>query len=249
MASVPLAVECVALRKRYRGGVLALDSLNLSVGPGESVGIMGHNGAGKTTLFRVLQGLIKATDGSAEILGAPAGSPSAVRRLGAMGDIGFYPFLTAEHNLQLLARYGGIGQARVREVLRIVGLEDASRLTYGAFSLGMKQRLALGAAIVKDPELLILDEPSNGLDMAGQLAIRQLISGFRSEGRALLIASHNVEEVELLCDRACILDGGNVAAQVMTGEGSGDGEQLRQALLASSMTRRLAAWGHSKAPS
>ena len=174
-------IETRALTKRYGDSIVAVDDLDLGVRRGEVYGFLGPNGAGKTTTLRMLLGLVRPTSGQAAVLGAPAGSPHGLARIGAMVEApAFYPYLSGRDNLRVLAGYAGVGEDRVEAVLDEVGLLDRAADRSRTYSLGMKQRLGVAAALLKDPELLILDEPTNGLDPAGMADMRELI---RSLGR------------------------------------------------------------------
>ncbi len=206
------AIETHNLTKRY-GGVVAVRDLTMSVRRGEVYGFLGPNGAGKTTTLRMLLGLIRPTSGSATVLGLPPGAPAALARIGAMIEgPGFYPYLSGHDNLLVLARYGGIPAARIGAALSRVGLAGRASDRYSAYSMGMKQRLGVAAALLKEPELLVLDEPTNGLDPAGMADMRDLIRSLAQEGRTVLLSSHLLGEVEQICDRAGVIrDGMGVA--------------------------------------
>ena len=162
-----LVIETHGLTKRY-GELVAVDRLNLRVRRGEVYAFLGPNGAGKTTTLRMLLGLVRPTAGSTAVLGAEPGSPDALVGVGAMVETpGFYPFLSGRDNLGVLARHARVTQERIATVLEEVGLADRAADRFAAYSQGMKQRLGLAAALLKDPELVVLDEPTNGLDPAG----------------------------------------------------------------------------------
>ena len=163
-----LVIETRELGKRYDGRIVAVDKLSLRVRRGEVYGFLGPNGAGKTTTLRMLVGLVRPTTGSALVLGAPPGSPASLARVGALIESPtFYPFLSGRDNLRVLARYSGAPEARIEAVLEEVDLAARGADRFGTYSLGMKQRLGIAGALLKDPELLILDEPTNGMDPAG----------------------------------------------------------------------------------
>jgi len=165
------------LTKRY-GDRLAVDAVSLSVRRGEIYGFLGPNGAGKTTTLRMLLGLVRPTSGHASVLGAPPGTPAALRRIGALIEgPGFYPYLSGRENLRVLARYAGLDDVAVEAALTLVDLASRAGDRYRSYSLGMKQRLGVAAALLGDPQLLILDEPTNGLDPAGMADMRDLIRG------------------------------------------------------------------------
>jgi ABC-type multidrug transport system ATPase subunit len=208
-----LAIEVRQLVKQFGGRVTAVDRLDLSVPYGETYGLLGPNGAGKTTTLRMLLGLVRPTTGMIRILGLPPGEPSGLRRVGAMGETAFYPFLSGRDNLRAAARRCQVKDSRVDAVLDIAGLTVRAGDRVSAYSLGMRQRLAVAAAILKDPELLILDEPSNGLDPIGQLEMRRLIRELADGGRTILLSSHDMGEVEELCGRVAVIGGGRMLSE------------------------------------
>src|SRR6266545_5989700 len=161
-------VETKDLTKTYGGRITAVNHVNLSVRRGEIYGFLGPNGAGKTTTLRMLVGLVKPTSGSATVLGERPGHPAALARIGVLVESpGFYPYLSGRDNLPVLARYAEVANRRVDAAMELVQLTDRAGDRYSSYSLGMKQRLGVAATLLKDPELLILDEPTNGLDHAG----------------------------------------------------------------------------------
>jgi len=206
------------LRKDYRtlgGRSAALDGLDLEVAAGDVHGFLGPNGAGKTTTFRLLLGLARPTGGSIEIFGEAITSSTspALARVGAtVSQPGFTPGFSGQRNLRLLARAAGLSRARVREVLEAVDLTDAAHTSYRRYSLGMRQRLAIAAALLTGPELLLLDEPTNGLDPAGVVAIRRAITRVVEAGTTVLLSSHNLIEVQQLCDTVSIIGEGRLLA-------------------------------------
>ncbi len=225
------AIETIDLTKRY-GKRLAVDRLNLTVGKGEVFGFLGPNGAGKTTTIAMLLGLVRPTKGQAIVLGHDVQREPALalRRVGAMIEApAFYPYLSGADNLRVLARAGGIPAARVKEVLETVELSDRARDKVATYSQGMKQRLAIAAALLPDPELIMLDEPTNGLDPAGTVEIRNLIRTLAAGGRTILLCSHLLHEVEQLCNRVAILKEGKLiaAGEVATLLRRGQGVRLR----------------------
>jgi ABC-2 type transport system ATP-binding protein len=206
-------LETSGLTKRF-GAVVAVDGLTMRVRRGEIYGFLGPNGAGKTTTVRMLLGLVRPTSGHATVLDAAPGSPQVLRRTGALVEApGFYPFLSGHDNLRVLARHAGARADRIPVVLDQVGLGERACDRYATYSLGMKQRMGVAAALLKDPELLILDEPTNGLDPAGTAAMRDLIRSFRDEGRTVLLSSHLMPEVEQVCDRVGVLDKGRLVTE------------------------------------
>jgi len=225
------AIETIDLTKRY-GKRLAVDHLNLTVSKGEVFGFLGPNGAGKTTTIAMLLGLVRPTKGQAIVLGHDVQREPALalRRVGAMIEApAFYPYLSGADNLRVLARAGGIPAARVKEVLETVELNDRARDKVATYSQGMKQRLAIAAALLPDPELIMLDEPTNGLDPAGTVEIRNLIRSLAAGGRTILLCSHLLHEVEQLCNRVAILKEGKLiaAGEVATLLRRGQGVRLR----------------------
>jgi len=215
-----LVVEARGLVKRFGEYLTAVDGLDLSIGTGETYGLLGPNGAGKTTTMRMLLGLVWPTSGQVRVLGLPPGDPAGLRRLGAMGETAFYPFLSGRDNLRSAARRTGISDSRVDAVLDQVALAERGRDPVATYSLGMRQRLGVAAALLKDPQLLILDEPSSGLDPIGQLEMRRVIRELGSGGRTIMLSSHDMDEVEQLCGRVGVISGGRMLAE-------GTPEQLR----------------------
>jgi ABC-2 type transport system ATP-binding protein len=212
-------IEVEQLRKQYRRlrgpSTLAVDGLDLSVPEGGVFGFLGPNGAGKTTTIRCLLGLVAPTSGRCRLLGADCRSElhQVVGRTGAIVETPtLFPGFSGRRNLELLARAGGVGPRRVSEVLDLVDLAGRAAHRVKTYSLGMKQRLGLAAALLKDPEVLILDEPANGLDPAGIKEIRDLIRALGAQGRTVFVSSHILSEVEQMCDRVAILAHGRCVA-------------------------------------
>ena len=209
-----LVIDARGLRKVYGVGrrrVAAVDGLDLQVPRGGVHGFLGANGAGKTTTIRILLGLAKPSAGEVFINGHSVSSalPQALESVGGVVDEpSFSPTFSGRKNLRLLARSAGIPKARVEEVLQQVGLPRSSRKRYSAFSLGMKQRLAIAAGLLKSPDLLVLDEPTNGLDPAGIRDIRHLIQDLGREGVTVLLSSHILAEVQQVCDSVTIIHDG-----------------------------------------
>ena len=209
-----LFVETHGLTKHYRAGVTAVSELDLTVRRGEVYGFLGPNGAGKTTTLRMLLGLITPSSGTATVLGEEPGTPTSLTRIGALVESpAFYPYLSGRDNLRVMAHYSGAASERVEEVLRQVELSGRADDTFKRYSLGMKQRLGVATALLKDPELLILDEPSNGLDPKGMADVRSIIRGVRAEGKTVLISSHLLGEVEQVCDRVGVIQRGKLVAE------------------------------------
>ncbi len=202
------------LAKRY-GRVQALGGVDLEVGTGELVGLLGPNGAGKSTLVKIACGLVRPTSGRAEICGAPAGSHAARASLGYLAELFRFPgWYSADELLRLHQRLAGShgGEAERRELLELVGLTDARDRKVETMSKGMQQRLGIAQALVGDPRLLLLDEPTSALDPAGRRVVRRLLETLRDRGVSVLLNSHLLSEVELVCDRVVILLNGAVAA-------------------------------------
>jgi len=214
MLTVPAALAVRDLRKRY-GATEALKGVDLEVGEGELVGLLGPNGAGKSTLVKIACGLVRPTGGSALLAGAPAGSPQANRALGYLAELFRFPdWLSASELLELhqkLAESGGGARER-SELLELVGLGEVAGRRVGAMSKGMQQRLGIAQAMIGAPRLLLLDEPTSALDPAGRRTVRELLETLRSRGVAVLLNSHLLSEVELVCDRVAIIARGEVVA-------------------------------------
>jgi ABC-2 type transport system ATP-binding protein len=218
---MPMAViEIEGLVKTYRrvrgGSTVAVDRLDLSVPEGGVFGFLGPNGAGKTTTIRCLLGLVRPTQGSCHVLGADAtsGLATVIRRVGAIVETpALFPRFSGRRNLELLGRLYGIGPKAVGGILDRVGLADRADHLVGTYSLGMRQRLGIGAALLKDPELLILDEPANGLDPAGIKEVRDLLRRLGDEGRTVFVSSHILSEVQHTADRVAILSRGRSVAE------------------------------------
>jgi ABC-2 type transport system ATP-binding protein len=207
------AIEIQGLTKRF-GEVVAVEDLSFSVPRGTVTGFLGPNGAGKTTTLRMLLGLVEPTEGTATIEGRPYRElTDPLHRVGAILEASnFYPGRTARNHLRVRAVAGGIDAGRIDAVLELVGLTGAAGRRVGGFSLGMRQRLALATALLGDPEVLILDEPANGLDPEGVRWLRELLRGFADEGRTVLVSSHILAEVAQTVDSVVILDRGRMVA-------------------------------------
>jgi ABC-type multidrug transport system ATPase subunit len=219
-------IETRDLTKRYGERIAAVDRLTMSVRRGEVYGFLGPNGAGKTTTLRMLLGLVRPTAGSALVLGTAPGSPEGLARIGALVETpSFYPFLSGRDNLRVLARHGGVPETRIADVLAEVGLADRGGDRFRTYSLGMKQRLGIAAALLKDPELLILDEPTNGMDPAGMAEMRGFVRKLGRGRRTVLLSSHLMSEVEQVCDRVGVIRGGT-----LVGEGTVDELRGRESL-------------------
>jgi ABC-2 type transport system ATP-binding protein len=207
------AIEIQGLTKRF-GQVRAVEDLSFSVPRGTVTGFLGQNGAGKTTTLRMLLGLVEPSKGSATIDGYPYRElADPLNHVGAVLEASnFYPGRTARNHLRVQAASGDIDPARITEVLELVGLMKAADRRVGGFSLGMRQRLGLATALLGDPEVLILDEPANGLDPEGVRWLRELLRGFADDGRTVLFSSHVLAEVAQTVDSVVILDRGQMVA-------------------------------------
>jgi len=218
-ASVPpmsrgeVVLRTIGLSKRF-GRFDAVKDVNLELRRGEVFGFLGPNGAGKSTTVSMILGLIAPTSGSVELFGMKQDGNRwpALRRIGAIiEEPAFYPYLSGWKNLEVLRRtIGGIPVSKITEVLERVNLLDRAKDQYGHYSMGMKQRLGIASTLLRDPELIILDEPTNGLDPAGTKEIRDLIPCLAHESRAVMLCSHLLHEVEMVCDHVAIIQKGTV---------------------------------------
>jgi ABC-2 type transport system ATP-binding protein len=211
---LPHALAVHALEKRY-GHVEALKGVDLSVEQGELVGLLGPNGAGKSTLVKIAVGLVRATRGSAEVVGARAGSRAARAELGYLAELFRFPgWYTADEVLILHQRLAGSdgGAAERQRLLELVSLSEARDRRVDGMSKGMQQRLGIAQALVGSPRVLVLDEPTSALDPAGRRVVRELLEELRGRGVSVLLNSHLLSEIELVCDRVAILRGGEVVA-------------------------------------
>ena len=205
-------VELRGLLKRY-GRIVAVDNVDLTVHPGDVYGYLGPNGAGKTTSLRMMLGLIRPTSGSVRLFGRdPLASVRALEGVaGFVEEPRFYPYLSARKNLELLAAFdGGGAHGRIGEVLDVVELADRARDRVGGYSHGMRQRLGIAAALLRQPRLLLLDEPTTGLDPGGMRDIRALIRRLAGQGITVVLSSHQLVEVEEVCNRVAIIRSGRV---------------------------------------
>ena len=216
-----LAIDVQKLQKQYRDGWIvprrfnALKGIDLGVRRGEVFGLLGPNGAGKTTLIKILLGIVKSTGGQAFLLGEPAGTKSARRRIGYLPEnLNFPSHQTAKRAMEFFGRLSSVPERVIKtkssELLELVGLAGREKELVRKYSKGMRQRLGLAQAMLHDPELLILDEPTDGLDPVGRSQIRKLINELRDQGKTVFLNSHILQEVELVCDRVAILAGGQL---------------------------------------
>jgi ABC-2 type transport system ATP-binding protein len=236
------------LTKRY-GRTIAVNDLSFRVTPGRITGFLGPNGAGKTTTLKAVLGLLRPTSGTAEVFGkAYRELDDPVRRVGAVLETSrYHPGRSGRNHLRVLAAQSGVARGRVEEVLELVAMKEPAKRRVGGYSMGMRQRLGLAAALLGDPEVLILDEPANGLDPAGIRWLRDLLRSLSSKGRTILISSHVLAEVEQIADEVVIIHRGKFVAQSSTAElaaraaagvrvRSPDAERLRQVLAAEGMS-------------
>jgi ABC-2 type transport system ATP-binding protein len=210
-------IEVEGLRKEYRrlrgGRTVAVDGLDLSVPVGGVFGFLGPNGAGKTTTIRCLLGLVRPSAGRLSLLGADVlhALPSVIGRVGSIVEApAMFPRFSGRRNLEILARIHGEGDAAIDTSLARVGLTDRAKDPVRTYSLGMKQRLAIAATLLRDPSLLILDEPANGLDPAGIVEVRELIRSLGAEGRTIFVSSHILSEIQQTADHVAIVAKGRL---------------------------------------
>ena len=213
-------IKTNGLTKRFGSpskGILAVDNLSIEVRRGSIFGFLGPNASGKTTTIGMLLGLVRPTSGSIELFGQDTKHdlPSLLQRTSTvLENSPFYPYLSGRNNLEVFARtIGGIKRERIDEVLVTVGLKKRAKNKAKTYSLGMKQRLSIAVALLSDPELLILDEPTNGLDPEGIIEIRELIRSLGEEGKTIFLSSHLLHEVEQVCNHVAILNKGKVITQ------------------------------------
>ncbi len=210
------ALQTFGLTKCF-GPVVAVDHVDLKVEEGELFGFLGPNGAGKTTTISMILGLLHPTEGRVNVLGQEVTptNTGALRQVGAMVNTpGFLPYLSGRENLRLLARlYADVDDRRVEEVLEQVGLREAAHRKVGGYSTGMKQRLGLAAALMHRPRLLVLDEPTNGLDPIGMKEVRELLRALADAGITIFLSSHLLHEVEQICDRVALIHKGRIVAE------------------------------------
>jgi ABC-2 type transport system ATP-binding protein len=230
--SPPPTVECRSLSKRY-GDVVAVDDVSFSLTSGTVTGFLGPNGAGKTTTLRLLLGLAKPTEGEALVFGHRYRDlEQPIRRVGAVLESGdYHPARSGRDHLRTLALAAELPLARVEDVLEVVDLSGPAGRRVRTYSLGMRQRLGVAAALLGDPELLILDEPANGLDPAGVRWLRTFLRRLAAEGRTVLVSSHLLAEVAQTVDQVLIIDHGRLLAQGRLDQLTGDGRTLEDVYL------------------
>jgi ABC-type multidrug transport system ATPase subunit len=230
MSDPDYAIETNDLAKVYGRRVTAVDHLNLRVRKGEVYGFLGPNGAGKTTTLRMLLGLVRATSGSVAVLGTAPGDPEGLARIGAIvEEPAFYPYLSGRDNLRVVARLAGLPEDGIDRALEEVNLFGRAGDRFKTYSQGMRQRLGVAAALLKDPELLILDEPTNGLDPAGMAEMRMLVRRLGSGDRTVLLSSHLLGEVQQVGDRVGVISHGALIAEGTVDELRGRGSVLVRA--------------------
>ena len=215
MPNIPEAViRTRSLTKRYKD-VIAVSELNLEVHRGDIFGFLGPNGSGKTTTIGLMLGLLMPNEGNAEILGRDVREDRDIlRQVGAMAETAaFYPYLSGYDNLRVLALMSGAPHSRIWEVLELVGLKDRAKSRFRTYSLGMRQRLGIAAALLSDPEILLLDEPTIGLDPAGMKEVRNLVAELGRRGKTIFFCSHLLYEVEQICSKVAIIRKGKVLAE------------------------------------
>jgi ABC-2 type transport system ATP-binding protein len=217
-------VETKNLRVEFRAQIagqakkVAVKELNLSIRAGEVFGFLGPNGAGKTTTMNVLLGFVNATSGAAYLFGVDVREPIARQRIGYLPELTYYyKFLTAEELLRFYARIFGIRRAeadrRIDQLLKLVELESARKRPIKTYSKGMQQRVGLAQALINNPDLLILDEPTSGLDPLGRMKVREIIQRLKNEGKTVFFSSHELGEVETVCDRVAIINQGELKVE------------------------------------
>jgi ABC-2 type transport system ATP-binding protein len=208
---------------RGQGRKLAVKDLNLSVKAGEVFGFLGPNGAGKTTTMNVLLGFVNATSGEARLFGVNVNEPIARQRIGYLPELTYYyKFLTAEELLRFYAKIFRIARAeserRINDLLKLIELDHARKRPIKTYSKGMQQRVGLAQALINDPDLLILDEPTSGLDPLGRMKVREIIQRLKDKGKTVFFSSHELGEVETVCDRVAIIHQGELKVEGRVGD-------------------------------
>ncbi len=235
-------VQTQKLRVEYRsremraGNKVALNGLDLEVHAGEVFGFLGPNGAGKTTTMNVLLGFVQPTSGTASLFGIDVRQPIARQRIGYLPEqTYYYKFLTAEEILRFYAKIFGIAAAeadrRIAQLLKLVELEHAAKRPIKSYSKGMQQRVGLAQSLINNPDLLILDEPTSGLDPLGRMKVREIIQRLKNEGKTVFFSSHELGEVETICDRVAIVHQGELKAVGTVAEISAGHDNLEKAFL------------------
>jgi len=230
------------LRVEYRsrdfrqGNKVALNGLDLEVRAGEVFGFLGPNGAGKTTTMNVLLGFVPPSSGAASLFGIDVRQPIARQRIGYLPELTYYyKFLTAEELLRFYAKIFGLTHAetdkRIAELLKLVELEHAAKRPIKSYSKGMQQRVGLAQSLINNPDLLILDEPTSGLDPLGRMKVREIIQRLKEQGKTVFFSSHELGEVEAICDRVAILHQGDLKAVGTVAEVSAGSNNLEQSFL------------------
>ena len=211
----PPAIVTEGLTKSFAGGITAVDQLSFEVPSGAVVGFVGPNGSGKTTTIRMLMGLLRPTSGTATVLGQPLDHPERfLPQVGALvEEPAFYPALDGRKNLLVHCRLKGIDPSRIDQVIATVGLQDAVKRAVGGYSLGMRKRLGIAASLLGSPQLLVLDEPANGLDPIGIRDVRHLLRRLADQGRTVFVSSHLLSEVEQVCDEVVMIQKGRLLYQ------------------------------------
>jgi len=229
------AITATRLRKSY-GEKTVLGGIDLSVAEGTVFALLGPNGAGKTTTMNVLLGFVPPTSGAAYLFGIDVRQPIARQRIGYLPELTYYyKFLTAEELLRFYGKIFGLARAeadkRIPELLKLVELEHAAKRPIKSYSKGMQQRVGLAQALINNPDLLILDEPTSGLDPLGRMKVREIIQRLKNEGKTVFFSSHELGEVEIVCDRIAIIHQGELKAVGRVQEITGKHASLEQAFL------------------
>ena len=223
-------------RELRQGTKVALNGLDLEVRAGEVFGFLGPNGAGKTTTMNVLLGFVPLTSGSASLFGIDVRQPIARQRIGYLPELTYYyKFLTAEELLRFYAKIFGLARAeadkRIAELLKLVELEHAAKRPIKSYSKGMQQRVGLAQSLINNPDLLILDEPTSGLDPLGRMKVREIIQRLKEQGKTVFFSSHELGEVETVCDRVAIVHQGELKAVGTVAEVTAGHENLEKSFL------------------
>ena len=211
-------IDIAETRKRYRGGVEALRGVSLKVPKGQIFGLLGPNGAGKSTLVKILLSIVRPTQCRGEMLGKPVGNKATLARVGYLPEHARFPeYLKGGEVIRYVAGLGGVPKAaaitRSQELLEMVGMQDWAGRKMGSYSKGMKQRIGLAQALVNDPEIVFLDEPTDGVDPKGRMEMRSVLKTMKEQGRTVFINSHLLGELEMICDSVAIMDQGEIVRQ------------------------------------